>query len=371
MQAIRSQGVKYSFTFRVCLVFILSFAFHSRLAMAQSSASDPQKRWPVGALTTELAGLPLEVWYPAAEGSASGKSPLRYDLRRFLPTAEAQKIPDSAEPFQSCACFADLPIAPELSHLPLVIMVHGTAGFRTASLTQATFLAAQGFLVIAADHPAINLKDILTSLFGLFRADQKGDVERILSALQSNEAAIHPYLQLADTTHIGLIGHSAGGGAVSALGRLPGVKALVVMAAGSRIDAAPGVFSLVMGAVDDQVSNYEAQRKAFQNVAAPKAFIGLNRAGHLAFTDICTLMPASGGILNAAITYGLAVPPLVAKLGRDGCKEGQLEPERSAAIINASIAAVLNDTLRGIPAAEALGGLQASFADIKDFEFSP
>ena len=47
-----------------------------------------------------------------------------------------------------------------------VVFVHGTASFRTQSLTQMTHWASRGFVVLAADHPKIRLKDLLANLGG-------------------------------------------------------------------------------------------------------------------------------------------------------------------------------------------------------------
>lgn len=353
MQAIKS-----------CLLFASTFL----CALAPSAIAQELNRaapYTVGALTTQIEGLKVELWYPSLETA----DPLIYDIRNYLPPSEARKIPDSAEPYQTCDCAANLALAPSEQPLPLVIMVHGTAGFRTASLSQATYLASQGYIVLAADHPAITLKDILGNILSLFRADQKADVEKMLAALRSNPSKIHPILAQADLNNIALIGHSAGGGAVSSLGRLPGVKAVVSMAAGGAVNTAPGVFALVMGAVDDQVSSYSAQQKAYARASAPKAFIGLSRAGHLAFTDICSLMPSYGGILSAAINFGVRVPDLVARLGRDGCGPTQLAPTEAVAILNAALGEVLDASLKG--QASTLAALPAQFPAIQDFDFQP
>ena len=84
-----------------------------------------------------------------------------YDLREHLPKSEQGKISDSKNPWQACSCYRDLPIDEGHGPYPVLVFVHGTAGFRTQSLSQLTHLASRGFVVLAADHPGLMLADIL------------------------------------------------------------------------------------------------------------------------------------------------------------------------------------------------------------------
>ncbi|MFT3776599.1 MAG: hypothetical protein QM820_65505 [Minicystis sp.] len=117
--------------------------------------------WPVGAQTITVEGYTTEVWYPAVIGSEEGKDKARYDVRKQLPDADQAKIPDSDNPWQDCNCYRDLPLDGAHGPYPPVLFVHGTAGFRTQSLTFMTHWASRGFVVLAADHPGMMLKDIL------------------------------------------------------------------------------------------------------------------------------------------------------------------------------------------------------------------
>ena len=65
---------------------------------------------------------------------------------------------------------------------PIVLFIHGTAAFRTQSLTQMTHWASRGFVVISADHPKIRLKDALGNLLGVASADQPGEGKKLLAA---------------------------------------------------------------------------------------------------------------------------------------------------------------------------------------------
>ena len=109
--------------------------------------------WAVGAHTSTVAGFTTEIWYPAKWGTQVCQPKVAYDLREHLPTADQAKIPDSANPLQLCDCYRDLPIDDTHGPYPVVTFIHGTAAFRTQSLTFATHWASRGFVVVSSDHP--------------------------------------------------------------------------------------------------------------------------------------------------------------------------------------------------------------------------
>merc|ERR1711972_498206 len=122
--------------------------------------------------------------YPAVPGSEKGKDVFGYDIREHVPPKQQALLKDAANvTYQSCDCFAELPIAAGV--FPVILYIHGTAAFRTESLHQQTHWASRGFVVVAADHPGIQLYDI----FGIADAhippkvDQEGDARGILAAL--------------------------------------------------------------------------------------------------------------------------------------------------------------------------------------------
>jgi hypothetical protein len=117
--------------------------------------------WPVGARTVTIAERTTEIWYPAEPGSAAGVEPEVYDIRLYLPPEEQGKIPDDAAPWQACGCYRDLPLDTDHGPYPVIVFIHGTAGFRTQSLTFMTHWASRGFVVVSSDHTGITLADVL------------------------------------------------------------------------------------------------------------------------------------------------------------------------------------------------------------------
>ncbi len=324
--------------------------------------------WPVGTKTVMLAGFTTEIWYPATPGSEVGKTTARYDLREHLPDADQGKIPDADNPYQACNCYRDLPLDTAHGAYPTVLFIHGTAAFRTQSATQTAHWASRGFIVVAADHPGIGLKDLLGGMFG---GHQAADAKLLLDALAKPEGEIAFLAGKIAGDRLALSGHSAGGGAIAGFGDRPGVKVLIPMAAQGVMAGAALQSTLILGAADDGIASYSGQVSGYASSPKKKRLVGLASAGHLAFSDLCAIGKDKGGILQVAIDHGITVNPLIATLAKDGCKPGQLEPEKGWAIVNAATSAALEETLScSTTAAKQLAGLKAAYADVSEYQES-
>lgn len=325
---------------------------------------DPAARgpWAVGARTVTLSGLTTEIWYPAAAGSEQGKEQARYDLREHLRDSDQGKIPDEDNPWQACDCYRDLPLDEAHGPYPVVVFLHGTAGFRTQSLTQMTHWASRGFVVVAADHPKLELKYVLDLQLG---ADQEGDARTLLDTLESPVGEAAFLAGRVSPERRAVVGHSAGGAALAGLGLESGVRVLIPMAAGG-VNPGPALRSaLILGAMDDGVVDYAQQQDGYETSPSPKRLVGLADAGHLAFSDLCAIGEDQGGLLQVAIDHGIEVNPLIASLAQDGCEEGQLPHERGWAIINHATAAALEEHLAcSAGAADALSTIAEAFPEV-------
>jgi hypothetical protein len=258
--------------------------------------------WPVGARTVTLDGLTVEVWYPAIPGSETDIAPKVYDIREQLPASEADKIPDAENPAQPCACHEELPIDDAYGPYPVIVFVHGTAGFRTQSLHHMVHWASRGFVVLAADHPGLKLGDLLGSICGETAPPQtlSDDVATQLAAARGDVPGLEWLSPHLDMDRIGLSGHSAGGRAVGGLSDIGHV--IVPMAAGG-VDSGSALESvLVLGGTADSVVAYAQQQDGYASSPAPKRLVGLEGAGHLAFSDICSLENDDGDDLITIAT---------------------------------------------------------------------
>jgi hypothetical protein len=72
-------------------------------------------------------------------------------------------------------------------------------------------------------------------------------------------------------------------------------------------------------------------------------------AGHLAFTDLCTVGADRGGALAIAKAHGVAVPDMIAMLATDGCRPTDAPFETTKGPIRAITTGVLEETLRCDP----------------------
>ena len=149
--------------------------------------------WSVGVRTVEIGRLTVEVLYPAVPGSEEGIEPLDVDIRCALPESERSKVTDDVRPIPSCDCYSDLPLDDAHGPYPLILFVHGTASWRTQSLSLMEHWASRGFVV----YPQIILvfaSDILAGVCGLppVAAKTRLDGETVLPVLQGMTVWICP-----------------------------------------------------------------------------------------------------------------------------------------------------------------------------------
>lgn len=321
--------------------------------------------WAVGVASATVAGLSAEIWYPAVPGSEAGLDPETYDLRRSLPESEIGKVPDEANPVLECDCYRDLPLDESWGPYPVIVFVHGTAGFRAQSLPQMTHWASRGFVVIAADHPGLWLQDVLGNACGQGEVprDEAGDVRRLVGALSELPEPLGFLEGHLDLDRIGMAGHSAGGGAISGMGDL--ARVLVPLASrGVEGEGATLLEStLIMGGTNDRVVSPSQQEAGFRGSPSPKRLVLLEGAGHLAFSVFCALENDDGqNIVEAAGEAGVCGLGLASLLF--DCNPSYLEDEIAWRVVDFATAAAFEAGLQCRDDAEAaLSGLQDRFPE--------
>lgn len=321
--------------------------------------------WPVGGRTVTIGKLTVEVWYPGTPGSDAGKPSKTYDLRTWLPATEKDKIPDADNPWQKSKTFAELPLDAAHGPYPVVVFVHGTAGFRTQSLEQMEHWASRGFVVLAADHPGLYLGDMLE--FNTAERDLEGDLKTIVAAAEATSGELGFLKGHADATRIGMAGHSAGGGAIKGWGGK--AQVLMPLAAGGTAPGSALGSTLVMGGQADKVVQYAETVKGYQASPKKKRLVGLAGAGHLFPSALCWLENGSGSnIFQVAEKYGVKNANLAGLLF--DCPAGQPSAAESRAIVNFATAATLEETLH-CAAGEPFGDLKAKFPKVGEYRYAP
>lgn len=322
--------------------------------------------WPVGARTVELGGLTVEVWYPAQPGSEAGLDPVRYDIRASLPASEQVKVPDADNAWQDCPCWRDLP--PDAAHgpYPAVIFVHGTAGFRSQSLEQVTHWASRGFVVLAADHPGLWLKDLIGQICGepAVARDLAGDLETLVAAIESPTGGLEFLADHLDGARIAMAGHSAGGGAIEDGGDV--AQVLIPMAAGGVSAGAALRSTLVLGAQSDQVVAYEDQQAGYASSPSPRRLVGITNAGHLAFSSLCSIKNAEGqDFLAIAEEFDVCGAQLASLLF--DCDDTYTPDPTNWQITNYASSAALEETLHCSDAGANFASIQRRFPEVGEF----
>jgi hypothetical protein len=330
---------------------------------ADTAARGP---WAVGVRTVQIEGLEAEVWYPA-EDPGPRVDPVVYDIRQWLPESEQDKISDADNPWQTCDCHRDLPLDSESGPYPVILFVHGTAGFRTQSLPHMTHWASRGFVVIAADHPGLVLGDLLGLACGasMVPQDLQGDLALLVSAVRGEAAGLEAFGDRLDPDRIATTGHSAGGAAVAPTGDL--AQVIIPMAAGGVQAGAALQSSLVLGAMSDSVVAFSSQLGGYDDSPAPKRLVGIANTGHLAFSEMCALRNAAGDDL---ITIAQANDICGAQLasGLFQCDESFLPDAEAWDIIHFASSAVLEETLHCEPGATAeLSLIQGRYPVVLEF----
>ena len=108
--------------------------------------------------------------------------------------------------------------------------------------------------------------------------------------------------------------------------------------------------------------------KGFEQTPGRRRLVGLSKAGHLAFSDLCLIGAPQGGLVQIAIDAGIEVNPLIAKLAKDGCGPDSLPAKRGLEIIGAATSAALEAELQCNGAMRAwLDGVGQRYPEIGEF----
>jgi dienelactone hydrolase len=339
---------------------------------------DPAARgpWPVGARTVAVGRLgKVEVWYPATPGSEVGLPAARYDIRQALNPMQRATIPDADNPWQPCDCVRDLPLDEAHGPYPAVVFVHGTAGFRHQSVSQATHWASRGFVVVAADHPGLVLGDLL-ALFcpdtTTGPRDLDGDVVLLTEALAAPAGELAFLAGHVAGDRLAVAGHSAGGGTAASASSLRGVRAVISLAGNQPAVEAPALEQvLFMSGERDGLVTPAQVRAAWDASATPRYLVSLANAGHLgAFTDLCATTNTAGqNLLEVAEAYDVCGVDMAGMLF--DCAADQLAPATGRAIVDHASTAVLERALQCRADAAPIAAIETAYPDVAVYAEAP
>jgi predicted dienelactone hydrolase len=223
--------------------------------------------------------LDVVVWYPALPGSGPVDSASR--------------------------AVRDAPLDVSGGPYPLLLFSHGSCGFPRQSLFLTPWLATHGFIVAAPPHPGNTLFEFprcseggaLAASFIERPQDMVATLDRMLAEDQDPES---PLFGAIDETRIGMSGHSFGGLTTYLTTAIDDRFAVAMPLAAATTDTSLlEIPSLTMyGAIDSVVDN-EGILAAYARSRAPKLLVGIEDAGHYAFSDGCFPSPDCNPPLTA------------------------------------------------------------------------
>jgi dienelactone hydrolase len=247
---------------------------------------------PIGVRTIEHDGNTLEVWYPASDHT-SGETP-ELDVASYVP----QVFTDAVDPFElptlPMRAMRDVAVRPSVEPYPAIVFSHGLGGFREQSVDECQHLASRGYVVVAVDHPGRMLGDLLPCLLSppldgcIFPTVVDPGVAGVRAALHWLENSSDFLNEHVDIERLGMTGHSAGGGTTL---NMMDIEDRFLAFAPQAVDRAvideerPTMF--LAGSCDFAAESVDVAETA---ATMPDAFtVELLGAGHMAFTDLCTL----------------------------------------------------------------------------------
>ena len=283
------------------------------------SADPSEPGVPVGVRTVQWEGRALEVWYPASDRTEG--APEAVDLGGWLPDSVTERLDGLELPPVPTRAVRDAPIRQTGERLPLIVFSHGFGGMRVQSVDLTSHLASRGYVVVATDHAGRSVAELLPCLFQppaegcalAFDDPAPPDVDAILAWA----GAAGPFEAVIDVDRIGLFGHSAGGGTTTTVGEAdPRIDAILPMAGGGVVQRdVPALY--LAGACDSTVPAADTRAAA---AASGAPYVEVAGAGHLAFSDLCTLdLAALAAPLEGRDDVNPTFLDLVTSLGTDGC----------------------------------------------------
>lgn len=313
-------------------------------------ADDPGQPgpWPVGVRTVTLEDLTVELLYPAVLGSESDKSPMSVDIRYALPESQRVLISDAKTPVVNCDCYRGLPLDTAAGPYPLVLFVHGTASWRTQSLSLMRHWASRGFVVASADHPGLWLQDLLAGICGIpvgASQDLQRDLRLILDGFTAGQEPLQFLDGAVDLKRVAVTGHSAGGIAAATAATLPGVETIISMAGDEEVPSEAALKSaLYLGGMADTVIPFDRTREAFGATLQGKGLMGITEAGHLVFSDLCELTNGDGqNLVEIAVEAGVCGTEFASRLF--DCASSTIPPVQANAIVKSASTWVLERDL--------------------------
>lgn len=263
-----------------------------------------------------------------------------------------------------------LPIDSTHGPYPVIFMVHGTSSSTTSHYTLIPHWASRGFVVIMADYNGINMKHMLKNIMTFESHREIQDTRFLVESVVAQTGVFSMLKGHIDTDRMGIAGHSWGGSVAGQMSGTPGIRVSIPLASIGVNNSPELVTALVMGAKEDAVLNYTLDAVAgYRATKNRKRLIGIPRAGHMAFADVCD-------IVLLAEAYGVKLDAFVKAMATDGCNAPDdsnphyIDQVLSREIVKYATTGAFEETLQcSASAGEALDNIKSHFSDVPDLDF--
>lgn len=311
--------------------------------------------YPVGRTTIQVTSEPgrtldADVWYPANEESlvAIPKSTYQFPGISYTSTVAYDSPPiASGGPF------------------PLIVYSHGSGGLRYVSAFLTEALAARGFVVISVDHKGNTALDTFAGttlprkeIARLRPIDIRAEIDTMAAATDDPPS---PFAGAVDTSRIGLVGHSAGGGAVLRSVAEGGtaadqdVKAVVGLGtytdplSNEELASVDEPTMLVSGTRDTTTPIKTQTERAVRELGShPLYRVDLRDGGHQSYSDVCYYQE----VLAATPNVPQPVVDAVDEFAKEGCTPKLLPAEQAHRLIDRYVIGFFERYVEGDKAAQ-------------------
>jgi dienelactone hydrolase len=314
---------------------------------------------PIGVTTVSIAnGIQVEIWYPAAAGTAGTDT---YDVRDFTAPAVKAILTADVPATYTTAATRDAPVAD--GTFPVVLNSHGFSGIRVGSSFLTSHLASWGMIVVSPDHPTRDLYHAVAQLPPDVVTEPADDLLAALDMIIARSTTPgDPFAGHVDAGRVGALGHSAGGATVVQAALDDRIDGYVSMASGLLGDVDPAALpakpSFFLAGALDHVVEPGLTRVAFETVPEPTLLWSIDGVGHNGFDDFCTFGDGRG-IIGIAEASGLGpfldTMPQFRVLGEDGCVPPAAPVATTFPIVRHAVTAWFNALFGIDPSPQGLG----------------
>lgn len=253
---------------------------------------------------------------------------------------------------------------------PVIFMVHGTSSSTISHYTIIAHWASRGFVVVMADYNGINMRDMLESISTFQSHRELQDTRFLVDSVKAQSGVFAMLKDRVDLNRIGIAGHSWGGSVAGQMAGTPGIRVSIPLASIGVSDSDEILNALIMGALEDGVLDYEIDTVAgYDATKASKRLVGIPRAGHMAFADVCD-------IVLLADAYGVTLDSFVEAMATDGCNAPDdpnphyIDQLLSRDIVKYATTGAFEETLQcSARAGQRLNAIKSYYSNVPDLEY--